>query len=138
MQKADTERRRRMERVEDRLTDSDCGHHWRHDDGECHSTSNHQVPLVVGDIFAFITVMDLREERGEGQCESKQDGQKQRSSRIQATTDFMFVQRAGTSHNMSVDRISLPATVKYSKIQLLESNTATMKNLETNKAEDTG
>lgn len=82
--------------------------------------------------------MDLREERGEGQCESKQDGQKQRSSRIQATTDFMFVQRAGTSHNMSVDQISLPATVKYSKIQLLESNTATTKNLETNKAEDTG
>lgn len=65
MQKADTERRWRLERVEDRLTDSDCSHHWRHDDRESHSTSDHQVPLVVGDIFAFITVMDLTEKREE-------------------------------------------------------------------------
>lgn len=53
-----------IERLESRLTDSDCSHHWGHDDRECHSTSDHQVPLVVGDIFAFIAVMDLTEIRG--------------------------------------------------------------------------
>lgn len=50
--------------MEERLTDSDCSHHWRHDDRESHSTSDHQVPLVVGDIFAFVAVMDLTERRG--------------------------------------------------------------------------
>lgn len=55
------ERGRRQGRLEDRLTDSDCSHHWRHNDRESHSTSDHQVPLVVGNIFAFVAVMDLRE-----------------------------------------------------------------------------
>lgn len=53
------------ERLEGRLTDSDCSHHWRHNDRESHSTSDHQVPLVVGNIFAFIAVMDLTEREGE-------------------------------------------------------------------------
>lgn len=49
------------ERLEDGLTDSDCSHHWRHNNRECHSTSDHQVPLMVGNIFAFIAVMDLQQ-----------------------------------------------------------------------------
>lgn len=49
--------------VDNRLTDSDCSHHWGHNSRESHSTSNHQVPLVVGNIFAFIAVMDLTGER---------------------------------------------------------------------------
>lgn len=45
------------------LTDSNCSHHWGHDDGEGHSAGDHQVPLVVGDVFAFIAVVDLMEGR---------------------------------------------------------------------------
>ena len=61
-----TERRRgrSWERLENRLTDGDCSYHWRHNDRECHPTSNHQVPLVVGNIFALIAVMDLTETKG--------------------------------------------------------------------------
>lgn len=61
---AQRQKRKREEVGEDRLTDSDCSHHWRHNDRESHSTSDHQVPLVVGNIFAFIAVMDLTEKRG--------------------------------------------------------------------------
>lgn len=50
--------------MDDRLTDSDCSHHWRHNDGEGDSTGDHQVPLVVGDIFAFVAVVNLTEKRG--------------------------------------------------------------------------
>lgn len=42
-----------------RLTYSDCSHHRGHDGRKGHSTSNHQVPLVVGNIFTFIAVMNL-------------------------------------------------------------------------------
>lgn len=51
-------------RLEHRLTDSDCSHYWRHDDRQSHPTSDHQVPLVVGNIFAFVAIMDLRETSG--------------------------------------------------------------------------
>lgn len=44
-----------------RLTDSDCSYDWRHDDGERHPTGDHQVPLVVGNIFAFVAVVDLKD-----------------------------------------------------------------------------
>lgn len=45
------------------LTDSHCSHHRGHDDGESHSAGDHQVPLVVGDVFAFVAVVDLMEGR---------------------------------------------------------------------------
>lgn len=51
------------EKEETRLTNGDCSHHRRHDDGQSHSTGDHQVPLVVGHIFSFIAVMYLMEDR---------------------------------------------------------------------------
>lgn len=68
----ETKRKRKEvgEEEEDRLTDSDCSHHWRHNDGERHSTSDDQVPLVVGDVFAFVAVMDLTERRGADETQS--------------------------------------------------------------------
>lgn len=46
------------------LTDSDCCHHWRHNHRKSDSTGDHKVPLVLGDIFALIAVMDLQEGSG--------------------------------------------------------------------------
>lgn len=43
------------------LTNSDCSNHRGNKDGERHSSSNHQVPFVIGDVFAFVAVVDLRE-----------------------------------------------------------------------------
>lgn len=48
-----------------RLTDSDCSYHRRHNDGERDPTGDHQVPLVVGNIFAFVAVVDLTEGRNQ-------------------------------------------------------------------------
>lgn len=45
------------------LTDSNCSHHGGHDDGESDSAGDHQVPLMVGDVFAFVAVVDLMEGR---------------------------------------------------------------------------
>lgn len=47
------------------LTNSDCSNHRGNKDGERHSSSNHQVPFVIGDIFAFVAVVDLRERERE-------------------------------------------------------------------------
>lgn len=40
-------------------TDSDRGNHRRHDHRQRHAASYHQVPLVFGDVFAFIAIMNL-------------------------------------------------------------------------------
>lgn len=42
------------------LTNSDCCDHGRHNHRQRHPTSYYQVPLVFGDVLAFITIMDLR------------------------------------------------------------------------------
>lgn len=41
------------------LTNSDRGNHRRHDHRQRHAASYHQVPLVFGDVFAFIASMNL-------------------------------------------------------------------------------
>lgn len=57
------------------LTNGDGSNHWGNNDGEGHSSSNHQVPFVVGDIFAFVAVVDLREKQN-----SESDGGSHKSS----------------------------------------------------------
>lgn len=43
------------------LTNGDSSNHWGNNDGQRHSSGDHQVPLVVGDIFALVAVVDLTE-----------------------------------------------------------------------------
>lgn len=43
------------------LTNGDRSNHGGDNDGERHSSGDHQVPLVVGDVFAFVAVVDLTE-----------------------------------------------------------------------------
>lgn len=43
------------------LTNGDGSNHWGNNDGQRHSSGDHQVPLVVGDIFALVAVVDLTE-----------------------------------------------------------------------------
>lgn len=45
------------------LTDCDCSDNRRHNNRQCHTTSYDQVPLVFGDVFALVAVMDLKERK---------------------------------------------------------------------------
>lgn len=41
-------------------TDSYRRDHRRDDHGQSHTAGDHQVPLVLGDVFAFVAIVDLR------------------------------------------------------------------------------
>lgn len=41
-------------------TDSYCCNHRRDNHGQSHATSYDQVPLVLGDVFALIPIMNLK------------------------------------------------------------------------------
>lgn len=61
------------------LTDSNCSHHRGHDDRQSHSAGDHQVPLVVGDVFALVAVVDLTEGGGEGE---KRESESERETKL--------------------------------------------------------
>lgn len=43
------------------LTNSNSSNHWRHNDRQSHATGYDKVPLVLGDVFPFITIMNLNQ-----------------------------------------------------------------------------